>query len=84
MLKAMEGDTNPTIGTIRGAMQIGIQKGDFLTKEMNQFYREARGKQLMCSHVVVALVPAAHVILAATTCILNCIITVINYFLSYR
>ena len=36
MLKAMEGDTNPTIGKIRGGMQIGIQEGDSSQKRRNE------------------------------------------------
>ena len=36
MLKAMEGDSNPTIGKIRGAMQIGIHEGDSSHKRKNE------------------------------------------------
>lgn len=36
MFKAMEGNTNPTIGTIRGAMHIGIQEGESSLETRNQ------------------------------------------------
>lgn len=42
LLKAMEGDNNPTIGRIRGAMHIGIDEGGCTQQKANETTTERR------------------------------------------